>query len=154
MVIVGSASSRTVLNLAKANLRLLLDSAAFSPTQRDVRSPYPNRQPLRAPSSRKQAGCRHRVGIPTKHPLRVKAALVGVRRDSDDGCGSGRFRHLAETIDPESQRLPASRGEYAPITQGLERPLHLVAAPYSDLRFGISDQLGQSDLQPRADIRG
>ncbi|EJD33319.1 hypothetical protein AURDEDRAFT_177607 [Auricularia subglabra TFB-10046 SS5] len=88
-----------------------------------------------------------------KHSLRVKSTLVGVRRDSDDGCGSGRFRHLADAIDPEPQHLPASRGLYAPMSQGLERLLYLVTAPYSDLRFAISDQLGLGGLQSHEGTR-
>ncbi|EJD32800.1 hypothetical protein AURDEDRAFT_178103 [Auricularia subglabra TFB-10046 SS5] len=50
---------------------------------------------------------RHRVGNVLKHLLRVKAAFVGVRRGSDDGYGSGRFRHLAETIEPDPRQPPS-----------------------------------------------
>ncbi|EJD32793.1 hypothetical protein AURDEDRAFT_117962 [Auricularia subglabra TFB-10046 SS5] len=39
------------------------------------------------------------------------------------------------------------------MTQGLERLRYLVTAPHSDLSLGISDQLGQRDLQPREDTR-
>ncbi|EJD32647.1 hypothetical protein AURDEDRAFT_176706 [Auricularia subglabra TFB-10046 SS5] len=103
--------------------------------------------------ARTRAGRRDRVINAPRDPVRVEAESLCIRSDSDDGCWQRPNPAPRKTYKPEPRRLPATWGQYAPVTQALVRQLHCFADLHGERWVSISDSNVPSHLQPPADLR-